>query len=451
MEHINDVQQLARVVLTPDAPGYEEEVSGFQTGFRQRPEVVIGAADADEVRRAVAYAAGRGLSVSVQATGHGLPGASEGGLLITTRRMDEVRVDPAARTARVGAGVRWAQVVAATAPHGLAPLSGSSPGVGAVSYVLGGGIGLLGRRFGYASDHVRALEVVTADGALRRLTPHGPDRDLWAALLGGGNVVRLGVVTAMEIDLFPVAALYGGYLRYGEESVAAAVRAYLEWTRGVPDEMTSGLAVLVYPDAPGLPEHLRGRYVATVSVAYAGDATTGARLVAPLRAAAPVLEDTLRELPYAENATVYAEPDQPHAYYGDNAMVRDLDADSALRVLKATGPGQPVWSVTQLSHLGGALARGGAEGGGGLDSVPHRSAAYAVRMLSALTPDVDVPRVRALHREVFALLGEQVLGRAGNFAFGGGDEVSGLHDAEATARLSLTKRRYDAGGVFAHG
>ncbi|MEU9609051.1 FAD-binding oxidoreductase [Streptomyces sp. NPDC048057] len=447
MEHMNDIQQVARVVHTPADPGYEEEASGFQTGFRQRPELVVGAADADEVRRAVTYAAGRGLSVSVQATGHGMPGAREGGLLITTHRMDEVHIDPAARTARIGAGVRWAQVVAAASPHGLAPLSGSSPGVGAVSYVLGGGIGLLGRRFGYASDHVRALEVVTADGALRRLTPEGPDGDLWRALLGGGNVVRLGVVTAMEIDLFPVSLLYGGYLRYGEESVEAAVRAYLEWTRGVPDEMASGFAVMVYPDAPGLPEHLRGRYVASVSVAYAGDAAAGARLVAPLRAAAPVVEDTLRELPYAENATVYAEPDQPHAYYGDNAMVRDLDADTAVRVLKATGPGQPVWSVTQISHLGGALARGAA-GGGGPDSVPYRSAAYAVRMLSALTPEVDVPRVRALHREAFALLGEQVLGRAANFSFGGGDELSGLHDAEIAARLSLTKRRYDAGDVF---
>lgn len=445
MDHTNDVQHIARVVLGPADPGYDEEVAGFQTGFRHRPELVVGAADADEVRRAVTYAAGRGLTVSVQATGHGLPGASDGGLLITTRRMDGVRIDPAARTARIDAGVRWAQVVAAASPHGLAPLSGSSPGVGAVSYVLGGGIGLLGRRFGYASDHVRALEVVTADGELRRLTARGPDGDLWRALLGGGNAVRLGVVTAMEIDLFPVDALYGGYVRYGEESVERAVRAYLEWTRGVPDEMTSGLAVMPYPDAPGLPEHLRGRYVATVSVAYSGDGAAGARLVAPLRAAAPVLEDTLRELPYAENATVYAEPDQPHAYYGDNAMVRDLDAETALRVVKATGPGQRVWSVTQISHLGGALGR---SGGGGLDSVPYRSAAYAVRMLSALTPDTGVARVRALHREVFGLLGEQVLGRAGNFSFGGGDEVEGLHDATLSAALSQTKRRYDATGVF---
>ena len=98
------------------------------------------AATPGDVGAAVAYAAARGLPVSVQATGHGLPGPAVGGLLISTRRMDGVRIDATARTARVEAGVRWSQVVEAAAPHGLAPLNGSAPGTGAVSYTLGGGL-----------------------------------------------------------------------------------------------------------------------------------------------------------------------------------------------------------------------------------------------------------------------------------------------------------------------
>jgi FAD/FMN-containing dehydrogenase len=84
--------------------------------------------------------------VTVLATGHGLPGAVEGGVLISTRHMDRVVIDPGARTARVQAGVRWGDVVTAAAPHGLAPLNGSAPGVGAVAYTLGGGLGIRGQR-----------------------------------------------------------------------------------------------------------------------------------------------------------------------------------------------------------------------------------------------------------------------------------------------------------------
>lgn len=158
---------------------------GLPDRLRLRPELVVGATGAEDVRAAVGCAAGRGLPVSVQATGHGLPGATDGGVLITTRRTDAVRIDPGARSARVAAGVRWGQVVEAAAPHGLAPLNGSSPGVGAVSYTLGGGLGILAREFGRAADHVRSLDVVTADGALRQVTA-ASDPELYGGLLGGG-------------------------------------------------------------------------------------------------------------------------------------------------------------------------------------------------------------------------------------------------------------------------
>ncbi|WP_050486672.1 FAD-binding oxidoreductase [Streptomyces sp. CNS654] len=114
----------------------------------------------------MAYAAGHGLRLTAHATGHGLPGAVEGGVLVVTRGLDSVAVDPVARTAVIGAGATWGAVTAAAAPHGLAPLNGSSPSVGAVSYTLGGGLGILARQFGYAADQVRALDVVTADGVL---------------------------------------------------------------------------------------------------------------------------------------------------------------------------------------------------------------------------------------------------------------------------------------------
>ncbi|MEU6484713.1 FAD-dependent oxidoreductase [Streptomyces sp. NPDC046887] len=412
--------------LTPDDAGYAAETAGFQTGFPVRPELVVAARSPEEVRGAVAYAAERGLPLAVQATGHGLAGPVDGGVLVSTRRMDGVRVDPAARTARIEAGARWGQVVAAAAPHGLAPLNGSSPGVGAVSYTLRGGLGILGREFGWAADRVRSLELVPPDGEPVTVTG-ASDPELFGRLLGGGGPA-LGVVTALETGLVPVARLYGGSLLFtdgGAGGVEAVVRAWREWTAGVPEALTSSLAVMVYPELPFVPEHLRGRYTASVRIAYTGDAAEGERLVAPLRAAAGrrPLEDTLREMPSRESHTIHSDPDQPHAYYGEGRLLGALDPAAIGPLLERTGPDSPLWTVVQLNHLGGALARPAA------NSVPHREAGYLVRLLSVLgdapgngtSPD----QVRARYAEVFGALGPAVLGPARGFAFGaGGDAVA---------------------------
>ncbi|MCX4848027.1 FAD-binding oxidoreductase [Streptomyces sp. NBC_00893] len=419
--------------------------SGFQTGFAIRPDLVVEAARAEDVRAAVADAAARGLPVRVHATGHGQPGAIEGGVLISTRRMDSVEIDPVRRTARIGAGVTWGQVVEAAVPYGLAPLNGSSPSVGAVSYTLGGGLPVLAREFGYAADHVHALDVVTADGVLRRASPDS-EPDLFWALRGGGH--RLGVVTAMEIGLVGAARLYGGSIAFygdGDERGVAAevIGGYLEWVRTVPDTLTSSLAAIRYPDLPQLPEPLRGRYVISVRVAYTGSAAEGERLAAPLRAIGPAAADSLREMTYADSHTIHSDPPFPHAYYGDSVVLDDLDADLAARVLELTGPKAPMMTVVQLNHLGGALtARPAVD-----NAVPYREAGFLLRLLSPLD-GTDVASVRALYAEVAGLLAPGALGRSLGFSFGGGDRTEGFHDARTRQRLAGLVSRNDPASLF---
>ncbi|MCX5246021.1 FAD-binding oxidoreductase [Streptomyces sp. NBC_00201] len=423
-------------VLRPGDSGYEEELAGFQTGFTQRPAVVFAASSAQDVIAAVRYAAERDLPVGVQATGHGLPGASEGGVLVTTKRMDRVSVDPEARTVRVGAGVRWGQVVAAAEPYGLAPLNGSAPSVGAVSYTLSGGLGILAREFGYAADHVRALDVVTADGRLRQVTRES-DPGLYWALLGGGH--NFGVVTELEIGLVPVRTLYGGSVAFDgrEADPAVLLRAYEEWTRTVPEGLTSSFAAVPYPDIPALPPHLRGRYVVSVRVAYTG--ADGEELTAPLREFGPVLADSLREMPYAESRTIHSDPDFPHAYYGDSAVLSELDVARAGELLAAVGPdaGGPM-CVVQINHLGGALARPAP------NSVPYREGRFLVRLLTVGDRDA----ARAVLDPAFALLAPVTIGRALNFAFGAGDRTAGLYDAGTRKRLAGLKAQYDPANLF---
>ncbi|MGP4051758.1 FAD-binding oxidoreductase [Streptomyces sp. 2A115] len=435
-DFIHDERHHDRLVLVPGDPGYEDELAGFQTGFAQRPDVVLAARSAEDVAAAVAYAAAEGLPVGVQATGHGLPGAAEGGVLITTKRMDGVTVDAEARTVRVQAGVRWGQVVAAAEPYGLAPLNGSAPSVGAVAYTLGGGLGILAREFGYAADHVRSLDVVTADGRLRHVTPDSDDSGLFWGLLGGG--ANLGVVTELEIGLVPVARLYGGSLAFDGRAVdpVAALRAYERWTATVPDGLTSSFAAVPYPDLPALPPHLRGRYVISVRVAYTG--ADGERLVAPLREIGPVLADSLREMPYAESRTIHSDPDFPHAYYGDSAVLSELDLAAAAELLALTGPDAPSMYVVQINHLGGALAEQRP------NAVPHREGRFLVRVLGG----VDDPAREHLH-QALATVEPWTIGRALNFAYGAGDRAAeGLYDPGTRKRLAGLKSVYDPANLF---
>ncbi|MEE1792018.1 FAD-binding protein [Streptomyces sp. BE308] len=413
----------------------------FQTGFPIRPDRVVEATGADDVRAAVAHAAGRGLRIAVHATGHGLPGPVEGGVLISTRRMDSVRIDPRRRTALVGAGATWGQVIAAAAPHGLAPLNGSAPSVGAVSYTLGGGLGLLAREFGYAADHVRSLDVVTADGVARRVTADS-EPDLFWGLRGGGH--RLGVVTGMEIGLVAVERLYGGSVAFDGVGAADEVLGrYLEWTRTVPRTLSSSLAAIQYPDAPQLPGALRGRYVISVRVAFTGGTAEGERLVAPLRAIGPALADSLREMPYTDSHTIHSDPPFPHAYYGDSALLGEADAGRAARVLELTGPKAPMMTVVQLNHLGGALA----ERPGVDNAVPYREAGYLLRLLSPLD-GTDVAAVRDLYARVSGVLAPDVLGRSLNFSFGGGDRTEGFHDPRTRERLAGLVSQYDPASLL---
>ncbi|MDI3409436.1 FAD-binding oxidoreductase [Streptomyces cavernicola] len=425
-------------VLRPGDTGYDEERQGFQTAYAHRPVLAVGAEHADDVRAAVRYAAAHGLGVAVQSTGHGLAAASDGGVLVSTGRMKGLRIDPAARTARAEAGVVWAEVIEAAAAHGLAPLNGSAPGVGVVGYLTGGGLGILGRQFGYAADRVRSFDLVTADGALRHVTADSEPELFWA-LRGGG--AGFGVVTAVEFDLVPLAELYGGVLAFADEQVPGALAAYLRWTADLPEALTSSVALMTWPDAPFAPEAYRGRYVMAVRVAFTGSAAEGARLVAPLRELGPLFDD-LRVLPYTESHTIHSDPPHPHPYDGDNALVTAVP-EEALGAL--TGEGARAGAVVQIKHLGGAMGREPQVP----NAVGFRGARYLVSVLSGLF-ELDRSGARALHADVLAPLAGVRLGRNRNHLFGDHGElvVRDAYEGGVLRRLGAVRLAYDPRGVF---
>ena len=142
--------EFAGALHTAADPGWDEARSAWNLAVDQHPAVVAIPEDAADVARAVRFARDHGIRVAAQGTGHNAAahGDLAGVMLIKTERMRDVRIEPATKTARVGAGVTWGEVVGPAAEHGLAALAGSSHDVGVVGYTLGGGVSWLARKHG---------------------------------------------------------------------------------------------------------------------------------------------------------------------------------------------------------------------------------------------------------------------------------------------------------------
>jgi hypothetical protein len=156
---------------------------------------------------------------------------------------------------------------------------------------------------------------------------------------------------------------------------------------------------------PGVPESLRGRYVAHVRIAYTGDTESGEQLVALLRAVGPRLIDTLKEVPYTAAGSIYNDPTEPHAYSADNAMLGELDAAAVRTVLEMAGPDAPVLCIVQLRHLGGTFAHPPAAP----SAVGHRDARYLLVVLSPLNR-FDLTTVRTVHQRLTRALEPWTIG-----------------------------------------
>ncbi|MDT0351300.1 FAD-binding oxidoreductase [Pseudonocardia charpentierae] len=426
-------------VVTPSDADHAADAAGYNRIVTHHPRLVVGARDTPDVVAAVRYAADAGLAVGVQATGHGVSVPADG-VLVSTRRMREVKVDPATRTVRVAAGVRGRDLTAALVPHGLAPVGGSSPDVGVVGYHLGGGLPLLGRTFGYAADLVRALDVVTADGTSRTVTPD-TEPDLFWALLGCRG--SFGVVTALVTEALPLTSVVGGGLWFVDDAIAPAVHRWLEWTAGLPETMNSSVLLMRLPDIPAIPEAVRGRRIAHVRIAYVGPPTEATALLAPLRAVGPV-RDTVAELPVGALGSIHDEPSGPVVFESRNSLLGPLDPAGASVLL---GHADSDTFLVEVRHLGGALARAD-----GRAVVGRRDGEFVLYTGSALATPADREPAAAAQARLHEALGPWGIG-AVTPAFLAGPHVSrsDLHSAYTPgdrARLRDVKRRWDPADMF---
>jgi FAD/FMN-containing dehydrogenase len=375
-----DLRQLCGgAVYLPGDARYDEARRPWNLRADDRPAAVAYPAFPDEVAELVRAAAAAGLRIAPQGTGHGAPplsGRLADAVLLRTSAMTELRIDAAQRTARVGAGVLWGDVIGRAGAARLACRHMSSPSVGVVGSSLGGGLNWYGRAYGLQCSAVTAVEVVLADGTIVRATDDQDSDLLWATRGGGGG---FGVVTALEFDLIPVAAPYAGMLVWDWSQASRVLDGWARWATAAPDEATSVLRLFRAPDVSWLPAAVRGRNVVVVDGAVVGDPTAAAEILAPLRALRPEL-DTFDVMPAAALAQLHLEPQEPLAAHASSTLLAGLPPDAVEALVAAAGPdsGSQLLFV-EVRQLGGAMARP-APRGGALDRI---AGAFLVLALEA--------------------------------------------------------------------
>ena len=429
-------------VAGPDEPGYERAVP-WNVAVPVTPAAVVRVASATDVADVMRFAAARGLRVAVQSTGHGAVAVGSDTILVSTSDLQTCQVDVWRRRARVGAGVRWQQLIDAAAPHGLAPLCGSAPGVGVVGYLTGGGVGPLVRTVGLSADYVCAFEVVTGAGDVLWVTPE-QHADLFWGLRGGKSM--LGIVTAVELELPPLPEFFGGAIYFDGAHAATVLHEWRRWSAGLPESANTSIALQQLPPLAGIPEPLAGRLTVAVRYTSLASPADAEALLAPMRAVAPSVLDTVGTYPYSAIGLVHADPMDPMPINEDHTMLRELTAEAVDALLACTGPGTgSPQTIVELRLLGGALAREPKH----RSAFCHRGAAYSLAVIGVVAPPLGHAVIGHAADVVAALRPWSTGGQMPNFG--------PSHDPNRPARvyaddtlhwLRALARRYDPAGVL---
>ncbi len=432
--------QLAGDIVLPADATWDTARQAWNLAVGQHPVAVVYPESADDVVATVRFAAQHGLRIAFNAGGHntGPIDWTRDTLLLKTERMRGIEIDPERRRARVEAGVLSKPLAIAAGEHGLAYLAGTSPDVGVLGYALGGGMSWMVRSHGLACNTIVAADVVTADGRPVRIDRDSEPELFWALRGGSGNVAA---VTALELELFPVAEIYAGAMLWPIERATEILNAWRNWIETAPDACESFGRMLQLPDVPFLPDEVRGRSFVLIELAFIGSAADGAALAQPLRDLEPEI-DSVALMPPSELSVVNMDPELPLPYYGEGILLTDLPAAAIDRMVE-TFVGSALLHV-EVRHLGGAAAARSPDHGL-LDAIDQPFLAFTF----GLAPDPESMLAVDGHvRRLLGALGPWDSGRRYlNFAESRMDPRS-IFPTETYERFERVKARYDPTGMF---
>jgi FAD/FMN-containing dehydrogenase len=339
----------ALTIIDPSHVEYETARATFNATIDKHPAFIVRCSTVEDVRAAVHLAQQQGLPVSIRGGGHSVAGLSvgEGAVLVDLIGMTDVGVDPVAQTALAGGGATWENYDTATQRFGLASTGGTFADTGIAGLTLGGGIGHLQGKLGFAIDNLIGARVVTAGGEVVRASADENEDLFWALRGGGGN---FGIVTDFEYRLHPVTELFGGLLVFPPDAAAQVLRLVRDLAAEAPDEL-----VLQYLLGTNREDDSEAT---VVSACYLGSHADGERAVEPLRKVARPIVDLLRPLSYADmQATFEILPFGLRHYWKGHFLKRLPDEAIDTSVEHFITRPKPSFSTLLFEFIGGAPTR----------------------------------------------------------------------------------------------
>lgn len=273
---------LSGKLIQPSDEGYDEARKVYNAMIDRRPLLIAYCADVADVISAVNFGRENKLLTAIRGGGHNGPGLGicDDGLVIDLSLIKYTRVDPAAKTVRVGGGSTWNDVDHATHAFGLATPTGiiSTTGVGGLT--LGGGLGHLTRQCGLTIDNLLGADMVLADGSFVTVSAEENEDLFWAIRGGGGN---FGVVTSFLFKLNPIHTNYGGPMLWEIDDSTEVMKWYRDFINRATRDLNGFFAFLVVPPGPPFPEHLHNKTMCGVVWCYTGPMDQAEEIFKPIR------------------------------------------------------------------------------------------------------------------------------------------------------------------------
>jgi FAD/FMN-containing dehydrogenase len=279
-------QNLRGAVIEPSDPNYEEARALYNGMIDKRPRIIARCADVADVIAAVNFGRDNDLLIAIRGGGHNGPGLAsvDDGIVIDLSTMKGVRVDPAARTARAGAGCTQGDVDHATHAFGLAVPAGIISTTGIAGLTLSGGHGYLSRKYGLTIDNLIEADVVLADGSFVTTSKENNSDLFWALRGGGGN---FGVVTSFLFQLHPVSMVFAGPIAWDQKHARTVMQRYREFLLEAPEELGAFLGLKTILSSAPFPEQLWGKRMCLLMSCYDGPEEQARKALAPLLDALP--------------------------------------------------------------------------------------------------------------------------------------------------------------------
>ena len=345
-------------LILPGEPAYDEARAVWNGMIDRRPALIVRCNGAADVRAAVNFAREHDLSLSVRAGGHNVAGKAvcDDGLVLDVSPMRAVQVNPDAQTARVEPGATWGDFDGEAQSFGLATTGGVDSRTGVAGLTLGGGIGYLARKHGLAIDNLLAVDVVTADGELRRASEH-KNEDLFWALRGGGGGV--GVVTGFEFQLHevgPDVQVAQSYLPFAD--ARGALTFYRDLMAEAPDELACYAMILRVPPVEPFPVAHHGEITVALVACYAGALADGESVLGPLQSYGEPILNFVQPMPYTvlQQSFDAGTPDGERYYYKSQYLA-ELTDEAIDAIVAQVEPLPGPYTIVGLEPLGGAIAR----------------------------------------------------------------------------------------------